>query len=39
MKYPSDNLKSLTFFRLVNPSEIDLAPNSPILVLLLKDYN
>ncbi len=36
MNYFSDNFKVITFFRWVNPSLIDFAPESPILFRLLK---
>ncbi len=38
MNYPSDNVKALTFFRWVNPSAIDLAPESPNSLPLLKEF-
>jgi hypothetical protein len=38
MNYSSINVKALTFFRWMNPSAIDLAPESPILLILLKEY-
>ena len=39
MNYSSYNVKALTFFRWMNPSAIDLAPNSPKLLYLLKEYD
>ncbi len=38
MNYSSNNVKALTFCRWVNPSAIDIAPESPILLPLLKEY-
>jgi hypothetical protein len=38
MNYARINVKFLTFLSEVNPSPIDLAPKSPILLLLLKEF-